>query len=439
LYQNAHFPGGRFVFWVKNADHSAMKACFYLLFMPGFLFMACQPSSHPASDDLLTTLLQNEEGVIKKVLERPEFHELQILYTQIDRDANQVPQFTSHAYRLNEEAYFYPASTVKLPAALLALEKLKELGIPRDTPLLIDSAFSGQTPALLDTTSESGLPSVAHYIRKIMLVSDNDAFNRLYEFLGQGPLNRRLWAKGYDNTFIRHRLSIFLTEEENRYTNPLQFVDQGQILYQQDLSYNQELLPKPAPILRGVGEMIDGKLIEGPKDFATKNAFPLEEQQRMLRAIIFPELAGEAGFDLNPDDYAFLYQAMSELPRESQWPVYKDTSYYYDSYVKFFLFGDQQTPMPDHIRVLNKVGVAYGYLTDNAYVVDHENGVEFFLSATLSVNENQIFNDGQYEYDELGFPFLAELGRVIYAYELQRTREYKPEFDWLDRSSANAK
>ena len=36
------------------------------------------------------------------------------------------------------------------------------------------------------------MPSLGHYIRKVFLVSDNDAHNRLYEFVGQGELKERL-------------------------------------------------------------------------------------------------------------------------------------------------------------------------------------------------------------------------------------------------------
>ena len=76
--------------------------------------------------------------------------------------------------------------------------------------------------------------------------------------------------------------------------------------------------------------------------------------------------------------------------------------------------------MTDAIRIHNKVGLAYGTLTDVAYITDRENGVEFLLSATILVNENQIFNDNQYEYEEKGIPFLAELGRLILRAAQQR-------------------
>jgi hypothetical protein len=90
------------------------------------------------------------------------------------------------------------------------------------------------------------------------------------------------------------------------------------------------------------------------------------------------------------------------------------------------MFGDDKEPMPENIRIFNKVGDAYGYLIDNAYIVDFENKVEFILSAVIHVNNNQIYNDSVYEYDKTGFPFMAELGKTIYAYELSRKRKNPP-------------
>ena len=83
------------------------------------------------------------------------------------------------------------------------------------------------------------------------------------------------------------------------------------------------------------------------------------------------------------------------------------------------------------MRIFNKVGLAYGYLTDNAYIVDFERGVEFLLTATVLVNENGIFNDEKYEYDEVGLPFLAAVGRVLYDYELTRDRAFTPDLSTL--------
>ena len=49
-------------------------------------------------------------------------------------------------------------------------------------------------------------------------------------------------------------------------------------------------------------------------------------------------------------------------------------------------------------------------------------GIEFFLTATILTNKNEIFNDDQYEYDQLGIPFLAALGREMYEFEKNQQR-----------------
>jgi hypothetical protein len=68
----------------------------------------------------------------------------------------------------------------------------------------------------------------------------------------------------------------------------------------------------------------------------------------------------------------------------------------------------RKNPIPKNIRIFNKVGDAYGYLIDNAYIVDFENKVEFMLAAVINVNTDGVYNDGVYAYDSLGFPFFKK-------------------------------
>ena len=308
---------------------------------------------------LLEALLRSNP-ICAPVLAAAAKHEVQILYTQIDRDADNRPHFTRHEYRVNPEDYFYPASAIKLAGALLALEKLNQLGIAgvdRYTPVRIDSAYSGQTAVREDSTAPDGLPTIAHYIRKLFAVSDNDAYNRLYEFVGQQRMNEGLWEKGYRDVRLTHRLAIVRSPEENRHTNPLAFYRGDQVLYRQPMLVNPHTYRAPAPILKGNGQVRNREFTSEPRDFAGSNYMSVEVLQDLLMAVFFPEeLPAEQRFDLRPDDYRFLYRAMSMLPRECPHPQY-DPEQYYDSYVKFFLFGDNKAPMPDSVRIFNKVGI----------------------------------------------------------------------------------
>ena len=361
----------------------------------------------------------------------PAKHRLQIIYTQIDRDTDNRPSFRSYTYRVNAGEYFYPASTVKLPTALLALEKLNAIGIrglDLDTPMITGAAHETQTPALEDPTATGGLPTVGHYVRKILLVSDNDAFNRLYEFLGQEPLNELMHGKGYTGTRIMHRLEITLPVEANRLTNPVEFYHDGVAIYRQGPAYSSRRYLAETPIPLGQAEVVDGQLLERPKDFAEKNAFPLQELHDVLQALMFPgSVPPQRRFALSRDQYRFVYRNMSGYPGDSGIPGYDDAEKYPDGYVKFLMYGGDAESIPDNIRIFNKVGDAYGFLTDAAYIVDFDAGIEFMLAATVYTNANETFNDNVYEYDELGLPFLHDLGRAIYEIELERERPNPPD------------
>lgn len=82
--------------------------------------------------------------------------------------------------------------------------------------------------------------------------------------------------------------------------------------------------------------------------------------------------------------------------------------------------------MPNNVRVFNKVGWSYGFLTDASYVADFAHNTEFMLAATIYVNKDDTLNDDKYEYETVGHPFLYQLGQTIYNYELRRPRPYTP-------------
>ncbi len=408
-----------------------MKAKSFVLFLIILTITSvCLSQGRKKEENLIGELLKSRPDLFKTILDDPAKFEIQILYTQIDRDKNNVPKFTSYKYRVNPKEYFYPASSVKLSAAILSLQKLNELKINnlnRNTPLRIDSAEAWQRMTDKDVTAPDSLPTIAQFIRKILLVSDNDAYNSLYEFLGQKYLNEQLWKHGYRNVNLIHRLSIPLTKEQNRITNPFTFYNHDEIIYEQHGQKNLKQYKNELPnLLRGIGYIQDDSLIKKPKDFTYSNYFALEDLQNVLRAVIFPKfIPAKQRFNLTQDDYKFLQKYLSMLPKESKYPKY-DTAKCWDSSVKYFMYGDTKSSIPENIRIFNKIGGAYGYLIDNAYIVDFVNKVEFLLTAVIYVNNDRIFNDDKYEYDEIGVPFLANLGKIIYQHELKRNRKFKP-------------
>lgn len=128
----------------------------------------------------------------------------------------------------------------------------------------------------------------------------------------------------------------------------------------------------------------------------------------------------EQRFDIIEEDRMSLMNYLTIYPRESSHPTY-NTKVYYDSYKKYFMYGDSKKPITNSdIKITNIVGQSYGFMVDCAYIHNEKEKVEFMLSSVIYTNENQIINDGKYEYNTIALPFLAELGRQIYAYELKR-------------------
>jgi hypothetical protein len=395
------------------------------------LATTCVAIPQSKTDKWLEQLIRQQASpFLKDILNQPDTFHYQLIYTKIDRDKNNQPHFTNYYFRVNRQEYFNPASMVKLPTALLALEKLNTLrpyGVTKYTTMLTDSVFSRQTKVRYDSSAADHLPSVAQYIKKIFLVSDNDAYNRLYEFIGQQQLNERLWQMGFRDTRITRRF-VTMNEAENRHTNPVRFMQGDSLLYAQLPAFSPVPFNFRKKILIGRAHYNrQDSLIMAPMDFTTHNNFPLEDMQQVLQAALFPgSVPAKKRFQLQADDYAFLYRCMSMLPGESNHPHY-DTTEFFDSYTKFFMFKAWRSKIPSYIRVFNKTGWSYGFLTDVAYIVDFRNKIEFMVSGNIYVNSDGVLNDDKYEYVETGYPFFKEVGNIIYQYELKRKRKYAPD------------
>ena len=369
----------------------------------------------------LEQALTDAELEVKKVLDFADEHEIQIRYTQIKRGENNLPEFSSYSLFEDSEAYFYPASTAKLPIAALALQRIRELqaeriNIDSNTPFHIRDRYNHPI-ALKDSTALNENLSVAHLIKKIFLVSDNDSYNFLFDFLGSDYINSELRKKGLSETSIHHK---FLFGADNQKTWEYHFIDHLDTLYYQPSIRAKQIISNGnlKAMIKGIGYIDGNELVNRPFDFSSKNRISINDLEGILKRILFPDVFDSSErFDLLEEDYKFLKFWMSRNTLESSDPDYSNNPDLYDSYVKFFVYGDQKGAMTDNVRIFNKVGDAYGTLTETAYIQDRASAIEFLLTATVHVNENQIFNDNIYEYDSIGFPFMAGLGRAILNYE----------------------
>lgn len=135
---------------------------------------------------------------------------------------------------------------------------------------------------------------------------------------------------------------------------------------------------------------------------------------------------------------------MAIYPQHSTNPVYASRKEYPDNWCKFFLPGLQRAQPPEtSVQVINKVGIAYGHLVDNALVSFHRAASmtdppppshkcisedfrlfdpasrpsshdTFLLTAVIYANANECLNDDIYE-EDLAEAALVELAAAVAA------------------------
>ncbi|WP_170245252.1 serine hydrolase [Gelidibacter salicanalis] len=279
----------------------------YVSFLAFLFIVGC------ASVSPIKKAITSDDVKLKSVFSNLPSHEVQILFSEVFRDKDGQVHFKDDQFQVDDATYFYPASTVKLPIALLALEKLNQ------NPLVNrNTAFQVENDSIISTFAKD--------IIDIFAVSSNTAFNRLFEYLGQDAINEHLKDKGI-NAQINHRLSVPNSAELT--TKSVLFYKDNQVIYKTESKTNRQIAPlRMHNLNKGVGYTIGDSLVNQPMDFSTKNYLPITSLQGILKRLLFPEaFPKHQQFALNELDRKFIIDAMAMIPKDAGYdPVdYPDT------------------------------------------------------------------------------------------------------------------
>jgi hypothetical protein len=322
----------------------------------------------------------------------------------------QGSQWYKHSWQLMPERWFSTGSVSKLPMALLACERMAALGFDLNAQIgFTQLPIGGEWPE-----QEPAFEPLARSLTRIFTISENPPFNRLYDFLGVDTSHDRLAALGYPAARLISRMSAPV--RENVRTRAGQIRDErGRVLAEFPERTGSVRRFPFGSALTGSGFLHDdGTLATGPHDFSAANFITLADSQQMLKALIDPASVPVRQRWAIPEVMrSEILRIMAMMPRESRDPVYPETEYH-DGYARFFMIGDSQVRKPDGLHLIGKVGNAYGFATDVEYITADRSDIECLLSANVYVNADGIFNDDKYEYETLGYPFLAALGRAVW-------------------------
>lgn len=375
-----------------------------------------QVNSLSAPDTIfLRRLLAEKAPHLQPYLQAAQTYRIQIIYTQVNRDAQNRPILKHYAFRLDTTEYFYPASLVKLPMCALALERIERLrgqGITVRTPFILKAPKQEGCYAQIPKEPYS----LADCIRRQMVFSDNPTFDYLYALVGPLHATHTLHQRGYRSAYFGHRMSRSCSPKENLCLEEVVFLREKGGPYAIPSACADSYPPHP---------YARHPYLITPYS----NALSLRDAHAILMSLIFPQVMRPSErFQLSSEAYHLLRRYMSMYPSEARDPDY-DLKEYHDGVRKYFLLGGSDSVrLPSRIRIFNKVGFAYGYLSDIAYIVDFDLGVEFFLSAVIYVGEGRIGTPSAQGYPwNDGLRFLKELGWTIYRYETARKRPHFPD------------
>ncbi len=382
-------------------------------------------------DVVLTRWLAAEPQRFGALLKDPARYRVQILVAEVvtGRDGARLER---HGFRVDAE-YFYPASAIKLCAAVAALGKLGELrrhsgrALGPETSLWFGPLTTVQSAATGDTRNpDGGRLTLDFLLRAALIVSDNDAFNRLYDFVGQDGLNERMWRAGLPSVRLRHRLEIALSDEENRRAPAVELRPEGQAaLRLPERSSALELeVPKVSGLLVGAAHVEGEQRLGGPKDFSRKNRIALADLQRLLVAVLRPDIPVGVELGLTASDREVLKRALGGSAEDLGSPSFSSGDFA-EAMIRPALPGVARVVGRARLDAFGKSGLAFGFQIENAYFVDKGTGRSFFLAAAIYANADGVVGDGIYDYDSVSRPFLAALGELV-ARRLWRVRPNAP-------------
>ena len=369
------------------------------------ILFGCSLETNP----IKSTLRKNY--FLKEIIKDKEDYEIQVLLTKIDKYNSQV-DFQEYKYQLDDNKYFYPASTIKLPIVVLTLKKINELRSKGSEITLKSKITLNYKDDYSELVIRDSITSFQNLIADVFLVSDNSASNILIDFIGYNYFNHEMENAGFDKTYLNHKFN------PDPYVNSTWQISDLDNNIISSINDNQKIIKadeKTNGLEKGERRYFKGEILDESLNFSEKNRSSITDMHNLIKYIFYPEIFDSTiTFNLNVEDYDFLRYWMSRFTYEDIGEKFIGDENFFETYNKFFIHGDEQSVSNEQIRVYNKIGQAYGTSIDNGLIKNYQDNVEFILTATIYTNKNKVINDNLYEYDDLAVPFLAKLSRAIY-------------------------
>ena len=385
-----------------------------------------QATFYRANDSLLYQILKGKDPLLDEVLNNQSRYEFQLIYTKVNRSSGKT---ILEERSLNKDKYhFYPASLIKFPLAIVALEyfySLRQYGVEANSILRLNTCSCDK--GTNSYVSKSKKPTPEQLIREMMIMSNNDAYNFYFDLVGIDRCNKRMKEMGLNGIIMKRRFTSGCSDEDNRKSGGVQiFNSKDSLIFKTpcESSVSNFMPDSSLPITAGRSHFDKGKRIYKPYDYSKSNYVRLADAHELMIRMFFPEIIKDSAAQFRFDrTYKNLFiKALGDFPRELL-NAQQDYSKIPDHYYKFFMDPASMNTKTGTFRIYNKVGLASGFLSDVSYFEDKENNISFFLSGVIFAKKDGIINGGSNNYYDLGMPVLRKIGSLIYKHELEEKKK----------------
>ncbi|XOV67932.1 MAG: serine hydrolase [Fluviicola sp.] len=309
------------------------------------------------------------------------------------------------------DKYYYPASLVKVPAALVLLEVLNERNIPLDAIPVFDTINACGSTKFVEISKEHQV-SFRQMLTELIVASDNHFYNAIYHFITPKELNERLRRKGLQGVKV-YRAFTGCNRTDQLRTYPYKVFERSspeKLIYVQNASVLDSAVLESQysfsqnRLFGSKHENSAGEIVEGPYDLNYHIEIPLEQMHTMMRFIFYPShFPEEKKWNIRESDLTYLKEMLGTFPSEIP-TSYRSLKHLKDREYKYVLRLQE-----GKTRTFGKLGLSYGFASECVYVPSEGIGNGVLLSYSVYVNSNDIVNDGEYDYETVARPFAEEL------------------------------
>ena len=355
--------------------------------------------SHEASDFL--RIIKGKESVVDNVLANPAKYHLQINFTAVEEDQGNIKLNDYSLYK--DKYYYHPASLIKFPLALISLEMLtrfqQEYGLSLQTPIQSKTCSCDfGTDTYVNHLKQ---PNLDNLYKEMLVMSNNDAYNFFYDFVGTTHFNKRMKELNIPDIILRNRFYSGCAGTAAKMSGGIQFMKDSvnasySINCQQDtlLDNTQSIyLNDPTAI--------------------THNVVSLSSLHQLMIQLFYPTLFNkEKTLNISEANLNYFKTTISSYPNSL--PDYVG---YPNHYHKYLIPSHLINNKDSAIKVYSKNGNAGGYISDVMYFTDEKNKVKYFLSVSMYNATTKYYYRRRARYTSPGLDFFRQLSKILYNYE----------------------